>query len=394
MRQLMADLAPLMAYSIDSEYARRAGDPAISDFVFGNPHEPPLEGFVEALSRSSRPQDNAWYAYKLSVPRAVAAVVPSLRERTGVPFDPQDVLMTNGAFTGTSVALRTVLDPDDEVIMITPPWFFYDPLIRLAGGRTVRVASPSPSYELPTERIAKAITGRTRAVIVNTPHNPTGRIYGEQELRDLATTLAEASDRNGRRIYVISDESYSRIVYDDRTFHSPAALYPSTFLVYTYGKTLLTPGARLGYLALPPSMPDRDAIRAAVMLGIIGGGWAFPNAVLQHALPDIEPLSVDVKHLQRKRDRMVEELRAVGYELTVPEGTFYVPVRSPWEDDMAFSDLLATHDIFVLPGSLTEMPGYFRISLTASEDMIERSLPGFRAALDAARRHPPAGGTG
>lgn len=159
------------------------------------------------------------------------------------------------------------------------------------------------------------------------------------------------------------------------------AYYRDSLLLYTYGKTLLTPGQRIGYIALPPTMADREPLRQALFAAQVVAGWAFPNALLQHALPDLETVSIDMIHLQAKRDTMVAALRAMGYELQVPEGTFYLLVRSPDPDDMAFSDRLAAAGVFVLPGSVAELPGTFRISLTASDEMIERSLPGFETAI-------------
>lgn len=380
----LSEKAALLAFFMDSSWARRRGEPGISDFVAGNPHEMPLPEFHEALRRHSIPQRPDWYAYKVSEPEACAVVAKSLRERYGVPFEAEDVFMTNGAFGGLAVAVRAVVDPGDEVVFITPCWFFYDTMIRAAGGTPVRVPVRPPHFDLDLSAVAAALTPRTRALVVNSPHNPTGRLYSQETAEGLARLLNDHSERHGRRVYLISDESYSRIVYDGRTFITPTASYPASFLVYTYGKTLLTPGQRLGYLAVPPSMPDRSAVRGAIFLSQIATGWAFPNALLQHALPDLEPLSIDVAHLQRKRDRMVEALRGYGYELQSPEGTFYLLPRSPIPDDAAFTERLAERDVFVLPGALLELPGYFRISLTASDEMIERALPEFAAAINEA----------
>jgi aspartate aminotransferase len=206
-------------------------------------------------------------------------------------------------------------------------------------------------------------------------------------LQELARVLADASQRIGRTIYLLSDEAYCRIVYDGRAYPSPTAFYPHSLLLYTYGKTLLTPGQRLGYIALPPTMPNREELRDALLAAQFVTGFAFPNALLQHALPDLEKLSIDVDHLQEKRDRIVNELGRMGYELHVSEGTFYLLARSPLADDLAFIELLAKHDVFCLPGSIVELPGTFRVSLTANDEMITRALPGFAAAMQEARHH-------
>jgi aspartate aminotransferase len=349
------------------------------DFVVGNPQDMPLTGYVDALRAQIEPRSKDWFAYQMNDPAACAVVAQSLRARLGAAFEADDVLMTTGAFAGLSVALRTLIDPGDEVIFVSPPWFFYEALIAAEGGVPVRVRTRPPDFELDVEALAKAITPRTRAVIVNSPNNPTGRIYSPAELTALAEVLERASIDTGRRVYLLSDEAYSRIVFDEHKFVSPTSFYPWSVLIYTYGKTLLTPGQRIGYLALPPTLPigEREALRGALTLAQIVSGYAFPNALLQHALPELEQLSIDVAALQRRRDRLVTALRESGYSVGTPEGTFYLLPRAPIADDLEFVERLATRNVFVLPGNVVDLPGYFRISLTATDDMLERALPVF-----------------
>jgi len=196
--------------------------------------------------------------------------------------------------------------------------------------------------------------------------------------------LTSASRANGRTIYLLSDEAYNRILFTGARFTSPTAHYPESLLLYSYGKTLLSPGQRLGYLAVVPAMAQREAMREAVTVSQFNG-YGVPDAVLQHALPSIEHLCIDLAQLEHRRDVMVGALRAQGYELHVPEGTFYLLPRSPVPDDVAFTRQLAADDVFVLPGSIVEMPGYFRISLTATDEMVERSLPRFAQAMASAQ---------
>jgi aspartate aminotransferase len=372
---------PFLRWHAASRYAPRAGDPAINDLVFGNPHEMPMPGYVAALAGRLVPQDKDWFAYKLSEPIATRTVSASLRARTGVAFSPEDVFMTNGGFAAIAASLRAVASAGDEVIFLSPPWFFYELLIRAAGATPVRVALSPPEFALDTAAIASAITERTRAVIINSPHNPSGRIYGAAELKALAATLSEASARISRPIALLSDEAYARIVFDGQRAPSPAQFYPHTFVLYSYGKQLLAPGQRIGYIALPESMPEREPLREAIMIAQCATGFAFPNALLQHALPEIEPLCIHVGALERRRDRVLNALGPLGYETLRPAGTFYVLVRSPTPDDLAFVDRLADFDTFVLPGTIVELPGWFRISLTANDAMIDRSLAAFKAAL-------------
>jgi aspartate aminotransferase len=388
---LLEAAKPFMRFFTESPYARMAGKPGVNDFAVGNPHELALSGLVEALQRWAVPQDERWYAYKMSEPGAQEVVAASLREWRGIPFEPADIALTNAGFGALATGLKAVTEPGDEVIFSLPPWFFYELLCVEAGLRPVKVKTVPETFDLDLDAIARAITPRTRILIVNTPNNPTGRIYPPETLTALAKLLEEASRRNGRAIYILSDEPYSRIVFDGRRFHSPTAYYPNTMLAYSYGKVLLAPGQRIGFLALPPTMPDREEMRRNILLTQLAGAILWPNALLQHALPDLDKLSIDIGHLQKKRDHMLQALRAMGYQVHTPEGTFYLMPKSPWDDDVAFCDLLGEHKILVLPGSVTEIPGYFRISLTASDAMIERGLPGFAAALEHARTHRPSG---
>jgi aspartate aminotransferase len=355
------------------------------DFVFGNPHEMPLQGFTAALQHWIIPQNYEWHAYKNNERAAQEVVAASLRATRGVPYEESDIFLTNGAFAALAVTLNTIVNPGDEVIFNSPPWFFYEAQIIAAGGKAVRVKIDAKSFDLDLDAIRAAITPRTRAIIVNSPHNPPGKIYPPETLTALAAMLSEASQANGQTIYLLSDESYSRIIFDGRDYPSPASFYPNSFLIYTYGKTLLTPGERLGYIALSPQMAGRDAMRDALFTMQFMTGYAFPNALLQHAIADLDKLSIDIPHLQRKRDRMVGALREMGYSVHTPEGTFYLVVKSPLPDDEAFLALLAEYNIMVLPGIVAEMPGYFRVSLTANDEMIERSLAGFAAAIERAQ---------
>jgi aspartate aminotransferase len=370
--------------------ANRADDPLGCDFLFGNPHDMPLPGFVRALAAQVEPKNKDWYAYKMSEPASRKVVADSLRSWRGIDYDVDDIFLTSGAFAGLAVILNAILDPGDEVIFISPPWFFYETLVLQAGGTPIRVRVRPETYDLDFEAISAALTLQTRAVILNSPHNPTGRVYPSQDLERLAAILSAATERNARPVYLLSDEAYSRILYDGRAFPSATTFYPNSFLIYTYGKTLLTPGQRIGYIVLPPEMSERQELRGALTVSQFLTAYAWPNALLQHAIADLDRLSIDVGRLQQRRDQMVGALREMGYQLHSPEGTFYLMPRSPWPDELAFTRMLMDQHIYCLPGSAFEMPGYFRISLTASDEMVRRSLPGFEAALDQARQREPA----
>jgi aspartate aminotransferase len=363
---------------------REASGPNVANFMFGNPHDMAPQTYVDALIAGSTPTTEDHFAYKMNEENAVAVVAASLTERFGMSFAPEDVLMTNGNFSGLSICLHATAGPGDEVVYVSPPWFFYETLILESGATPIRVQADPATWDLDLDAIAAVIGSKTAAIIVNSPNNPTGRIYPDATLDALASILTDASERNGRPIYLLSDEAYNRIVYDGRTYSTPVAHYPWSFYIYTYGKTHLAPGLRLGYVALAPSMPGRDALRDPMLLAQVARGWAFPVAPLQHSIADLDRIGIDVDRLQRRRDLLVGALREQGYDVVEPEGTFYIIARSPIPDDQAFFDLLVTHDVYVLPGSVFEMPGWFRLSVTANDAMCERAVPAFAKAIQEA----------
>jgi len=378
---------PFFEWYGSSPHQERGGKPGVVDLLFGNPHDMPIPAYVEALQRHVVPQHPGWFAYMFDDEGATGTAADGLRRHTGMDWDADDIAMTNGGWGAIAVGIRALVEPGDEVIYYDPPWFFYDLLIRGAEATPVTLRLEPPRFSPDPAALAAAITSRTRAVLLNTPHNPTGRILDDAELDAVAEVLRAASDRHGRPIYLLSDEAYRLIALDGRRAPSPAEHYERTLVLYSYGKQLLAPGQRIGYLALSPRIPDaeRATLREAVRTAQFVNSYSWPNALLQRALPDIADLVVDIAALERRRDRLVPALAELGYEPTTPEGTFYVLARSPIEDDVAFAARLAEDDVFVLPGTTINLPGWFRISLTASDEMIDASIARFAAAREPVR---------
>ena len=372
----------LWSYLEEIDYLSRPASDGYCDFTFGDPREVAPHEYVEALRDAAVPQNESWFAYQMYQEEAQQAAAASLARLTGLPFEAPDILLTTGGFAAIGVAMKVIAEPGDEVIYSLPPWFFYEPLAVEAGLVPVKVRIDAGTLDLDLDAIATAITPKTKLVIVNSPNNPTGRIYSPDQLRQLAQVLDEASERIGHRIFIISDEPYNRIVFDGSAFHTPAEFYPYTLIAYSYGKTLLSPGQRLGYLALPPTLPEREALRFAVQSLQMATSWTFRNAIMQYALPTLEGQSIDIGQLQRRRDFMVDALLTMGYRVNRPQGTFYLFPRTPIPDDVAFTRRLAEHGILALPGTVFETPGYFRLCLTAPDDVCERSLVGFERAMD------------
>lgn len=375
------ELATLRGF-FETLFARTQGRPEACDFTFGNPHEMPLPGLVAALRRSVEPLREDWFAYKMSEAEPAEVVAAALGAELGLDFAREDIALTKGAFGAIALAFTLVADAGAEVVIPVPGWFCYASMLRAAGLVPVRAALAPGSFDLDLAAIEAAIGPRTQMVVVNTPHNPTGRIYPREALEALAGLLEAASRRIGARIWLLSDEPYRRIRFDGRGFVSPAAVYPWTLVDYSYGKVLLAPGQRLGYLALSPLLPEaeRAALRDALVPAQIALGWEFPDAVMQYSVAALETVTIDIAALTARRDRMLGALEQWGYRMLRPEGTFYLWGDAPGGDAVAFADRLAARDVHVMPGTLFERPGEFRISLTASMAMVERALPAFREA--------------
>ena len=367
------------AFYFNSRYGERRTDPGISDFTFGNPHEMPLDGIVTAIREGALPQNKDWFAYKSSETAPQAFLAAAVSTELGLAFEPADIALTAGAFAAIAVAFRLVLDAGDEAIYSEPAWFCYEPMLLAADAMPRKVPLRKPRFDLDLDAIDAAIGPRTRMVIVNTPHNPTGRIYDREILAALAERLERASNRIGRRIFLLSDEPYRRLRFDGRGFVSPAAVYPWTLVSYSYGKVLLSPGQRLGYLAISPLMPvaDRRVLQDAMFGAQMALGWCFPNAVMQYAVPHLERLSIDVQALARRRDALSAALTSAGHTVLPPEGTFYLWVKWSSADPERQWNALADRGVFVMPGSIMNATDHFRISLTASDEMVARALPAF-----------------
>ncbi|HEY4181319.1 MAG TPA: aminotransferase class I/II-fold pyridoxal phosphate-dependent enzyme [Kofleriaceae bacterium] len=375
-------------YYLQSPYAQRkmAGKPARFDFVTGNPFAMPMPEMVSAMVDAVTPKTDQAYAYKMNEKASRDYVASSLTARHGLQFDGDDVLMTSGGFAAIEVALKTISDPGDELIVNTPWFHVYPSVIAAASVEPVKVPL-GEGFKLDLEAIRRAVTPKTRGILLCSPHNPSGRLVRAEEAKALAEILTDASQQQGRPVWLLSDEAFSRIVYDNVRYETPTQFYPHSMLLYTYGKQLLSPGERMGYVALNHTMPeaDRKAMREPLLHMAIGSGFCFPNSTLQRALPVLDKLSIDVSLLQENRDHFVRELGKLGYKCVVSEGTFFMLVASPIPDDVKFADILAEHEIFVLPGRMNHAPGWFRISLCAPRETVRDAIDGFARAIQQCR---------
>ena len=362
---------------------RERGADKVFDFTLGNPDVEPPEEVIETLRRvvaGNRPLSHG-YMPNAGYPAVRAAIAAKLCKETGVSFTAEDVLMTSGAAGACNVFLKSVLDPGDEVIVLVPFFPEYRFYINNHGGRMVPVETDD-TFLPDMKKIAAAITPRTRVIMLNTPNNPTGRVYPETVLRALDELVA----RIGQPISVISDEPYDALVYDGRRQPKVAALVRNTVICNSWSKSQGLAGERIGYLALSPSLADLEQLRAACTFSNRVLGFVNASAIWQWVMLEAADYIIDVAGYEHKRNVFCDALERIGYAVRRPEGAFYIFLKTPIADDVEFIRLLAGEGVLAVPGTGFGRSGYLRLSLTVPLETIERSLPGFERAFAAAQK--------
>jgi aspartate aminotransferase len=357
---------------------RERGADAVFDFSLGNPDVEPPPAVLDALRRvvaGNRPGSHG-YMPNPGYPAVREAVANKLCRETGLSFTAEDVFMTVGSAGACNVILKSILDPGDEVIVLMPFFPEYQFYIANHGGRMVPVETDA-TFLPDVERIAEAITPRTRAILLNTPNNPTGRVYPESVLRDLDAMLKRA----GQPITVISDEPYKSFVYDGQRQPEVASFIANTAICNSWSKSLGLPGERIGYLALSPQLEDAANLRGACAFCNRTLGFINAPAIWQWVMLESLDATIDRAPYEHKRNVLCDALEAIGYEVRRPEGSFYIFLKTPIPDDIAFTKLLAGQGVLAVPGTGFGRSGYIRLSLTIPLERIEKSIGGFRRAF-------------
>jgi aspartate aminotransferase len=361
---------------------KERGEANIFDFTLGNPEvEPPAVTLatLRRVAAEGRPHSHG-YMPNPGFPEVRAAIADKLRRDVGLPFCAEHVCMTSGAAAACNIILKSILDPGDEVILLAPFFAEYPFYVGNHGGRVVVVETDADC--LPdVERIAAAITPRTRGIILNTPNNPSGRVYPDALLRDLEDMLA----RLPTPPLVISDEPYKSLVYDGRKVAEVAALISQTAICFSWSKSQALAGERIGFLALSPRLPDWPQMAAACAFANRILGFVNAPALWQLVMAEAADACVDAALYQRKRDVLCAGLSAAGYQVSKPEGGYYVFLKTPIPDDIAFVGSLVKQGVLAVPGTGFGRGGYVRLSITVPLDTIERALPAFQRALKDAR---------
>jgi len=369
--------------------AAEFGADKVYDFSLGNPDlEPPAE-FHEALKRlaDSSPRGSHGYMANAGYPEVRERVARRAARDQGLEIPAANIVMSIGAAGGLNVALRTLLDPGDEVIAVSPWFAEYRFYVQNFGGTFVDVRS-GPDFHLDLEAIAAALSPRTAVVIINSPNNPAGVVYRREELEGLAAVLAAHGSRSGRMPCLISDEPYREIVYGGRVVPSVMEAYPETLVVTSWSKSLSLPGERIGYLAVSPRVENAKEIVAGLTMSTRVLGFVNAPALIQRVVAEVLDAKADVSSYERRGRLFAAGLREAGYEFAEPEGAFYIFARVPARgdpdhpsDDVAFAMHLRDHRILAVPGIGFGCPLWFRLSFCVPEATIRNSLPVFDAAM-------------
>lgn len=353
------------------------GDDKIFDFTIGNPSvEPPAAFRRELLKLAEHPLSGMHrYMSNAGYEETRAAVAAAVTTRGEAIVKAEHVVMTCGAGAALNVILKTILNPDDEVLLLAPYFVEYKFYVDNHGGTTKEVWTNRDTFQLDLPAITAAISSKTKAIIINSPNNPTGVIYPRADLCALGTILADKEKEYGQTIYVISDEPYARLAYDGHHVPPIFDCIKNSIIATSHSKDLALPGERIGYIAANPKLEGVTSfIEGAVFCNRVLGFVNAP-ALMQRLVAKLQTESVDINEYQLKRDLLYNHLTTLGFTLTKPDGAFYLFPRSPLPDDIAFVNRAQEEKILLVPGTGFGAPGYFRIAYCIDIDIIRRSFP-------------------
>ncbi len=368
------------------ELKRQFGDENVFDLSLGNPVIQPPQEFFDELRRIAndpapgihRYMPNAGYA------ETRAAVAEQLSTETGLDFTADEIVMTCGAGGALNVVLKTLLDPGDEVVIFSPFFVEYHFYADNHGG-SCRAVPPDENFLPDMQALRDSLNERTRAVLINSPNNPTGVLYSAEVLDEICSLIREAEAEHGREIFLVSDEPYRKLLYDSLEYPHIFHHHQRSIVATSHSKDLALPGERIGYIAAHPDYEDKSELADGLVFCNRTLGFVNAPALMQHIVRALQSVSVDIDEYQRKRDFLYDSLTQMGYNMVKPQGAFYMFPASPTPDDVEFVAALQEHKVLVVPGRGFGLPGYFRISYCLDDHTLEGALPGFAAAIEAYR---------
>ena len=357
------------------------GDDKVFDLSLGNPVVEPPPQFHQELRRLAENPIKGMHRYmpNAGYPETREAVAAGLRTETGIPFTLGDIVMTCGAAAALNVVLKTILNPGEEVVFFAPYFVEYGYYVDNHGGIPV-IAPTDEGFQPDLTGLEELITPRTRAVLINSPNNPSGAVYAAERIKEMGDLLRRKGSEYGTEIFLISDEPYRRIIYDGLTYPQVFPHYATTIVVNSHAKDLALPGERIGYIAVNPAYEGKDGLVDGFIFCNRILGYVNAPALMQHVVRALQGISVDVRDYQRKRDYLYGELTGMGYSLFKPQGAFYMFPRAPLDDDVAFVDELQRWNVLTVPGRGFGSPGYFRISYCLENRVLEGAMDGFDRA--------------
>lgn len=364
-----------------SERGKAIGYENVFDYSLGNPSVPAPQAFTDILIRllqQENPSKLHGYSPTLGIPSVKAAVAASLQKRFGIPYQATDIFLTSGAAGAVAHALRCVTSPGDEVITFAPHFPEYTAYVNLTGAVLKVVPAETEHFQIHFPELEKMITPKTMAVLINTPNNPSGMIYTRETLRKLSDFLRAKEKEYGHEIYLISDEPYREIVFDGKDNPNPSTFYDNSIMCYSFSKSLSIPGERIGYIAFHPAIPKSATLVA--MCGQIsrGIGHNCPSSIMQLAIAEALEMTADFSVYEKNANLLTHELKALGFEVQKPDGTFYIFPKALEADANQFSQKALKYDLVVVPSDSFGLTGYFRMAYCIPTEKVERSLEALR----------------
>ena len=365
------------------------GEENVFDLSLGNPIMQPPPEFYDELRRIADGPPPGLHRYMPNAGHVDtrAAVADELTKETALPFTADDVLMTVGAGGALNVVMRTLLDPGDEVVIFAPyfvEYFFYAD----NHGATCKVVPADESFLPDLDALADAIGPKTRIVLTSSPNNPTGVVYGREVIAEMGRVIREREAELGTEIFLASDEPYRKILFDGLEYPHIFEHHVRSVVATSHSKDLALPGERIGFIAVNPKYSDKEELIDGLTFCNRTLGFVNAPALMQHIVKNLQSVTVDVSTYEAQRDFMYGALTDIGYQVVKPQGAFYMFPKAPIDDDVKFTDMLRENRVLVVPGSGFGGPGHFRISYCVSDATLEGSLPGFRAAFEAAIDSP------
>ena len=361
------------------------GDENVFDLSLGNPILEPPDEFFEELRRIVEDPSQGMHRYmpNSGYPETRAAVAAQLSEETGLNFTADELIMTCGAGGALNVVLKTLFDPGDEVVIFAPyfvEYFFYAD----NHGGTCKVVPPDENFLPDMDALEETIGERTRAVLINSPNNPTGALYTDETLAEISEVIRRKEREYGTEIFLVSDEPYRRLLFDGLEYPHIFHHHVRSIVATSHSKDLALPGERIGYIAIHPDYEDGIELMDGLVFCNRTLGFVNAPALMQHIVAKLQSVTVDIGEYQSKRDFMYDALTDIGYDLVKPQGAFYMFPKSPIEDDVEFVAELQKRNVLVVPGRGFGMPGHFRISFCVTDETLSGSIPGFRETFDKA----------